>query len=195
MVIKMNSKVKILLFILAFAVFIGLSYAIYTALAKDSSDSTGGFNIGSVKNLEDISAKHIKAPDFTVKDADGNDVKLSSFIGKPIVLNLWASWCGPCKNELPDFQSAYDELKNDVTFVMVNLTYGSETQSSAKSFLAEKGYTFPVYFDIGGSASDAYAVSSIPASYFIDKDGYLVTRSIGMLTESGLKTAIAMINK
>ena len=80
------------------------------------------------------------APDFTVYDLDGNPVSLSDYFGKPIVLNFWASWCGPCKMELPDFQETYDELGGDVQFLIVNLTDGSrETVETASAYLKEQG--------------------------------------------------------
>ena len=136
------------------------------------------------------------APDFTVTDKDGNEVKLSDFFGKPIVLNFWASWCGPCKYEMPDFEEAYKELGEDVVFLMVNLTDGySETVTSAKSFLEEAGYTFPVYFDTEYSAAIAYSVRSIPATYFLDADGVLVAYGKGALTAEILQRGIDMLMK
>ena len=134
------------------------------------------------------------APDFTVTDKDGNEVKLSDFFGKPIVLNFWASWCGPCKYEMPDFEEAYKELGEDVVFLMVNLTDGySETVTSAKSFLEEAGYTFPVYFDTLSQGAMTYQVYSIPCTYFLDRNGALVTRNVGMITAEALLQGIELI--
>ena len=134
------------------------------------------------------------APDFTVTDRDGNAVKLSDFFGKPIVLNFWASWCGPCKYEMPDFEEAYKELGEDVVFLMVNLTDGySETVGSAKAFLEEAGYTFPVYFDTLSEGAMTYQVYSIPCTYFLDRNGALVTRNVGMITGEALRQGIEMI--
>ena len=134
------------------------------------------------------------APDFTVTDRDGNAVKLSDFFGKPIVLNFWASWCGPCQYEMPDFEEAYKELGEDVVFLMVNLTDGhSETVNSAKAFLEEAGYTFPVYFDTLSEGAMTYQVYSIPCTYFLDRNGALVTRNVGMITADALRQGIEMI--
>ena len=134
------------------------------------------------------------APDFTVYDADGNAVKLSDFIGKPVVLNFWASWCGPCKSEMPEFEEAYKEHGSDIHFVIVNLTDGSrETTETARAFIDTQGYTFPVYYDTDIDAAMQYAVSSIPATYFIDADGNLTAYGIGALDGATLAKGIDMI--
>ena len=137
-----------------------------------------------------------QAPDFTVTDQDGNEVKLSDFFGKPIVLNFWASWCGPCQYEMPDFEEAYKAYGEEVVFLMVNLTDGySETLSSAKDFLEDTGYTFPVYFDTLSEGMRTYQVYSIPCTYFLDAEGTLVTKNIGMLTADALQQGIALIRE
>lgn len=135
-----------------------------------------------------------KAPDFTVFDADGNPVKLSDFLGKPVVLNFWASWCGPCQHEMPAFQQKYLELGSEVQFLMVNLTGGRETVNSASSFVSKKGYTFPVFFDTSYSASNAFSVYSIPATYFIDAEGYIVANAVGAISADVIQQGIDMIN-
>lgn len=135
------------------------------------------------------------APDFTVIDYDGNEVSLSDLFGIPIVLNFWASWCAPCKSEMPDFDAAYAE-HDDVIFMMVNMTDGlRETVETAKAHVEDEGYSFPVYFDTEYSAAEAYVVYSLPTTYFIDKDGNLVTRAVGMIDAETLEKGIAMISE
>ena len=135
-----------------------------------------------------------RAPDFTVTDKDGNEVKLSDFFGKPIVLNFWASWCGPCQYEMPDFEEAYHQYGEEIQFLMVNLTDGySETVSSAKAFLENAGYTFPVYFDTLSEGTRVYQVYSMPRTFFLDRNGVLVTKNVGMISAEVLQQGIDLI--
>ena len=135
-----------------------------------------------------------QAPNFTVYDLDGNEVNLTDFFGKPIIVNFWASWCGPCKMEMPDFNEAYQTYKDDITFLMVNMTDGSrETVEKASTFIEESGYIFPVYYDTEYSAAITYSVSSLPTTYFIDADGYLIAHARGAIDSSTLQKGIDMI--
>ena len=147
------------------------------------------------ETVEDTAeAPDYSAPDFTVTDREGNPVKLSDFLGKPVILNFWASWCGPCKSEMPDFEQAYLEYGEEIHFLLVNLTDGGqETVESASSYVASQGYTFPIYFDTSYSAAMAYGVSGIPVTYFIDAQGDLVAWGQGALSAQALAKGIGMI--
>ena len=135
-----------------------------------------------------------QALDFTVQDWEGNMVKLSDFFGKPIVLNFWASWCPPCKAELPDFDDACKKYDGEVVFLMVNMTDNQmETVEVAKDFIKTYGYDFPVYFDVSYEAAMVYGVRSIPQTYFINAEGEAVATATGMISAAQLEQGIGMI--
>lgn len=142
---------------------------------------------------ETTEAEKVPAPDFTVIDAEGNEVKLSDMVGKPVVVNFWASWCGPCKMEMPEFEEIYKELGDEVHFMMVNLTDGwQETKEKAENFIEEQGYTFPVYYDTMSEGAMNYGVSSIPATYFIDAEGNAIAQARGAIDGETVKIGIDM---
>ena len=146
------------------------------------------------QNEDEEEGKPMPAPDFKVYDKDGNEVTLSSLKGKPVVLNFWASWCGPCKIEMKDFQKAYSNYKDDIHFAMVNLTDGHrETVKTASKYIEDAGYTFPVYYDTDIDAANTYRVYSVPSTYFINSDGELVGYVNGLIQAETLQKGIDMI--
>lgn len=166
-------------------------------LVEDGSNAEISEDIIDEEQVSEESSsqeQEVMAPDFTVYDTEGNAVKLSEYIGKPVVLNFWASWCGPCKMEMPDFDEKYKELGNDIHFLMVNMTDGSqETLETAKTFVEKSGYSFSVYFDTDMDAAMTYGVTSIPSTYFIDAEGHAIAMAQGMIDASTLQQGIDMI--
>ena len=144
-------------------------------------------------DAEEIPAEDL-APEFTAYDREGNAHSLSDFRGQPVILNFWASWCGPCKSEMPDFEEKYREYGDEIHFLMVNLTDGGqETVETASAYVDGQGFTFPVYFDSDYSGAMAYAVNAVPATYFIDENGALVAYGKGAMSADVLQRGIDML--
>ncbi len=158
-----------------------------------SSQSSSG-STGTQSSQEEEEPELTPAPDFTVYDKDGNEVHLSDFAGKPIVLNFWASWCSPCKSEMPDFNQAYLDYGEEVSFLMVNMTDGNrETVESASAFIEEQGYEFPVFYDTDYDAALTYGAYALPTTYFIDAEGYAVAWAQSALSAENLQKGLDMI--
>ena len=192
---KTYKILKLLIWVLAFAVVIVGASVLYNRFSGEVA--LGGIAT-TPQVVEDptgeTEAQGSEAPDFTVYDLEGNPHKLSDFRGKPVLLNFWASWCGPCQMEMPDFQKYYESHGDKVNFVIVNLTDGQqETVESASEFIAEKGYTFPVYYDTDIDAAMKYGVSAVPVSYFIDAEGYFVAWAQGALSADMLQQGMDLL--
>jgi thiol-disulfide isomerase/thioredoxin len=189
----MNTKRKTVLGIIIFVVFLTVAYFAYTSLSnsyKPSQEKQLAKETSSQEN------KKTPAPDFTVFDAKGNEVKLSDFKGKPVVLNFWASWCPPCKGEMPHFNKEYASVKDEVVFMMVDLVDGQrETQEKGQKYVQGQGFDLPVYFDNNQQAASAYGISSIPDTLFIDSDGNIVNAYQGAIDEETLIAGINSIKK
>ncbi|WP_434310230.1 TlpA family protein disulfide reductase [Hominifimenecus sp. rT4P-3] len=216
----MNSKKKFWILLLVLVCFLGGASILYTQLGKklapeqlalqetkqtagtkEREPGTEAVKAGEEKESEEKAPEtsggepeKIAAPDFIVYDIDGNEIHLSDYIGKPIVLNFWASWCGPCQMEMPDFQEKYLESGEEIHFLMINMTDGSrETVEDASEFIKNQEYTFPVFYDTASSAAMTYGVYSLPTTYFVDAEGYLVTRATGAIDGETLQKGIDMI--
>ena len=142
------------------------------------------------ETTESTEPETIPAPDFTVLDWDGNEVKLSDYLGKPVVLNFWAHWCGPCQMEMPEFNAAYESLGGEVTFLMV---HEGAAVDDGKEKVTEGGYTFPVVFDVDGFAGGVYGVTAYPTTFFIDGDGNLQAYYMGAMDANLLQQGIDLI--
>ncbi|MBR5222368.1 MAG: TlpA family protein disulfide reductase [Clostridia bacterium] len=198
----MNQKKSFsVLLIVLLVVLAGAMFA-YRYLSDKVTPDTGGSLLDRVTETADTVKTGIEssdagdtaqsdvfpAMDFTVYDIDRNPVKLSDFFGKPILINFWATWCPPCKSELPDFDRVYADYGEDVVFMMVNMTDGSrDTVESASAFTADNGYSFPVYYDCDLNAAYTYGASSIPMTVLIGADGNIVGGQVGVLTEEQLR--------
>lgn len=161
----------------------------------DTSANGNGANVaeGDGSGASD-SANATAAPEFTMADTEGQTLTLADFRGKPVLLNFWASWCGPCASEMPAIQSAYEQYGDQIQFVAVNMTgMGGETETSALSLIQQNNYTFPVYFDVDSSAAVAFGVTSIPQTYLIDAEGNIIGGLRGAMSDNVLAEGIQML--
>lgn len=108
------------------------------------------------------------APDFTAQLADGSNITLSEQTDKVVLLNFWATWCGPCVGEMPAFENLAEEYKDEVVVLAVNCLEDEET---VNQFIEENGYTFSIAYDVDGSINEKYPTSGIPYTLVIGKDG------------------------
>ncbi len=134
-----------------------------------------------------------KAPEFSITRLDTNEtVKLSQFAGKPVVLNFWATWCGPCAMEHPNLEWAARKYADQVVFLGIVF---EDTEANTKKFLADKGWSFTQLFDPKSTIAVDYAVSGVPETYFINRAGVIVGKYAAPINRTVLDERIAEILK
>jgi thiol-disulfide isomerase/thioredoxin len=119
------------------------------------------------------------APDFTLETLDGSQLTLSGLRGRPVLLNLWASWCLPCRVEMPAIERVYQRHREDGLVVIgLNVTV-QDSEAAARAFAQEFGLSFPIVLDRDGTASARYELMGLPSTYFIDRQGIIREVIIG----------------
>lgn len=168
-------------------VIIAAAALIYPSLSEKAleENTTVNENHSTADTLQ-----YQKYKDIKLFDKNSNEVHLSDFEGKPVILNFWATWCGYCIQEMPDFEEAYKKYGDEIQFLIVNTDDGI---SKGEKFIANKGYTFPTYYDLEYNAAITYGISGIPRTIAIDKDGNIKYNRSGMLTKESLEAVIEMI--
>lgn len=119
------------------------------------------------------------APDFKLKTLEGKTVRLSDYRGKRVIVNFWATWCPPCRAEIPDLQKLYNN--KDVVILAVNLTETEDSKKRVNKFVKEYEMTFPVLMDVKSKVSTTYQVRAYPTSYMIDSNGRIQFKAMGAM--------------
>ncbi len=190
----MNKK-GLVIAIICFVGFLAIAYIGYNSLSQSYSqkniESQTDNSQSRVSNDSGNKDKK-KEKDFVAYDENLNKVKLSDYIGKPVVVNFWASWCPPCKAEMPLLNELSSKYKQDqLVVLMVNMTDGQrETINTAKKFISDSNYKMNVLYDKDSTAAINYNIESIPRTLFIDKNGYIVKDYMGEITKVELDNEI-----
>lgn len=197
---------KSILLLGGFLFFVGIlvsAYFGYDFLTSTYNKKNSGIqsevkeNNDTQNNKQSNFKKKVKASDFTVYDEKLNEVKLSDYQGVPVVLNFWASWCPPCREEMPGFNEVSKKYGEDkIAILMINLTDGQrETMTGAKTFILKNNYKMKTLFDNNMEAANKYNITSIPRTIFIDKDGYITQDYSGSISEENLENQIKLLLK
>jgi len=201
----MHKKTKLLLGMLAFALLLWAAYFAYNQLQHLQDDEVinivehsrpHAYAQENVRESEDdyMLPELQQAPDFAMTDEAGNEIRLSDFIGRPVILNFWATWCPSCVQESPHFETLHQEMGDAIEILKVVLLDGQrETRGRVDAFMAENDYTFPLYFDTTGQASRAFGVSFIPVTFFINAEGYVAAGIQGAASENALRSGVDII--
>jgi peroxiredoxin len=156
-----NIRVIIIIFIVLIGIFI----------AFNEKPRSVGVNIGD------------EAPVFELQTLDGKKVKLSDYKGKKVILNFWATWCPPCKKEMPELERYYQNKPANVEILAVNFTVTEKGKENVVQFIQEHQFSFPILLDEKNKVNSMYEILSLPTTYFIDSDGVIREKFTGPLTE------------
>ena len=191
---------SLLLPALIVATIVGIIFYVERQRGGSSVDS-GGFGVAALPADKNATGRSPStevgraAPDFLLQTPDGGQLRFSDLRGKPVLVNFWASWCSPCRQEMPQIVRAYDAHTADGLVVLaVDL---QENDGAVKDFAREFGMAFPIVIDRTGSVGDAWRiggpVQGIPSSYFVDRDGIVRARVFGPMTAETIDENLAKV--
>jgi thiol-disulfide isomerase/thioredoxin len=164
-----------------------------TSCGKDSkSENTQTNNskkVQSAESVKEANRRHIMAPDFTLADSEGNTLRLSDFRGKVVLLNFWATWCGPCRREIPVFLKLYEKY-NDRGFEIIGVSVDQQGWDVITPFMDNFEMSYPVVLFNRQVIMNYGGIQSIPTSFFINREGEVVERIIGLRPDEYFETRI-----
>lgn len=134
------------------------------------------------------------APHFSLTGLDNQTYKVEGKRDKPLLLNFWASWCGPCRMEAPDLQKIYEKYGGQIDMYGVNVT-SSDSPEAAQAFVQSYKLTFPIPMDVSGSVANRYLVQAFPTTYLIDAQGIVRKKIIGMIDAKTLELELRQLQK
>jgi len=178
----MKDNIKVMIYFGIFIVFMIIAYVGYNKLVEKE-------NISEDKVIENKEEK-TKLKEFELYLENGEKISSDEIIGKPMVINVWTSWCGYCDVEMPYFNELYLKEKDNVTFVMINATGDRDSKENAKKYIQDSGYLFEIYYDLKLEAITALGIYSYPTTIFVDKNGYIDSTNVGLITKEILQDKI-----
>jgi peroxiredoxin len=185
----MPMKLKPIIIILIFGGLIGLAF--YTAQDKNEEPE----KVADVEENTGLKPGSIP-PNFSLKTLDGKQVDLKDFRGKKVILNFWATWCPPCREEMPEMQKFYSDFKEqNVAILAVNLEYSETKPERIRDFVEEYSLSFPIPLDEKNTVGKRFRAVSIPTSYFIDEKGSITKMHIGPMDYDFMKEQIMNMNQ
>lgn len=172
--------------LLGLAVLIGIAVYSFAAQEADSVDSLNNEQLGTdmAANPGSSLQKGDVAPDFTLTTLDGKEVSLSDYRGKKVLLNFWATWCPPCKAEMPHMQNVHENYGEDIEILAVNLTSLDNGKDKIELFKEDYELTFTIPLDEKGTVGEEYQAFTIPTSYFISTEGKIQHKIVGPMDEN-----------
>ena len=155
-----------------------------------SQTTVGGTAGNQAASLEPAPVAGHPAPSFELKNLDGEVVRLSDFVGTPVIVNFWATWCGPCRAEFPDFQRTAVDNADGLVIIAVNHTTADQP-SLVDDFVQEMGATFPVVLDENGEVVEAYKILGLPTTIFIDRNGIVNEVFTGPINQAYIEAKLS----
>jgi peroxiredoxin len=194
---KLNKNLlSVAIIILAVAIIV---VNIWNPLNKEAKEPTVEEENIAADDIPGVDLSEVQegnpAPDFELTTLAGETVKLSDYKGKKVILNFWATWCPPCKAEMPHMQNFYEKNKdNGIEILAVNLTNMDKGQTQIENFVKDYGLTFDIPLDVEGIIGMQYQAFSIPTSYVIDTNGVISKKIIGPMDESMMERLTKELN-
>ncbi len=172
-------------------VLVLIGMALYGFLQKETKSQNTVAYLGQEEQVEEK-----LAPDFTLQTLDGETLTLSELRGKKVILNFWATWCPPCRTEMPHLQEYYEKYSetDNVEIVAVNATYREQSEEKVQQFIDSFNLTFPIALANEEETLNLYEVLTIPSTFFIDTDGQIQHYIVGPLDESAVHDYVQKLN-